>query len=80
MTTDLPPVPPAVMEFAEQHGYKIVKPNSFWKGTTPYNNYKGYTVYDIKDENVYFCFILFKDQQARMATDDEINEITDIYF
>lgn len=76
----MPPIPPAVVEFAEQNGYKDISLNKFWQANTPYNTFKGCKVYDVNDKDVYFRFILVNDKDIRMATDEEIKDITDIFL
>ncbi len=80
MTTDLPPVPPAVIKFAEQKGYKRIEVNKFWDASTPQTQYNGFKVFNVVDNDVYFRFILVNNKEIRMATDKESIEIADIYF
>lgn len=80
MIDQAPQVPSTVVQFAEEQGYKTVEPNKFWVATTKSNAYKGYRVYDIKDDGIFFRFILVKGNDIKMATEDESIEISNVYF
>ena len=72
MTTDLPPVPPAVIEFAENNTQKIIF-------VRDWNNYKVYT-YDYSKEpnNTYWglpVFILYDGKNVKFANEDEQSEL-----
>lgn len=79
MPTDLPPIPPAVVEFAQKNHIVNVQRNIFWTDKNPYN---GYTVFNATAENNEedYYFILLKDKNIRFSTEEEANEICDVYL
>lgn len=70
----MPPVPPAVVEFAEKHNITNVKEDLYWDSKEPYN---GYTVFNgiAKDNREMFYIILYKEGEVRKPTPQEIEEI-----
>lgn len=94
MTTDLPPVPPAVMEFAEQHNIKKVQQDEIFyirKELPKYKNvnmiYCGYSdnmpKFE-KNKNVamynHFTFIIDEKDNIRLATPEETEELNRVLF
>lgn len=74
MPADMPPVPPAVIEFAEKNNIVDVKPHLYWDESEPY---KGYRVYygHAKDDKENGAFILVNDKEIREPSHEEIEEI-----
>lgn len=77
MATDLPPVPPAVVKYAQQKGHTHDK-------VVPEDNWKSYKVYylepDVPDNGtIYYIglpvFLLYDGKTVRYADDDERDEI-----
>lgn len=71
---DMPPVPPAVVEFAEEHNITNVKPNLYWNENEPYNGYIIYNGID-RDNKEMFYIILYKPGEVRYPNHKETEEI-----
>lgn len=71
MPIDLPPIPPAVVEFAQKNNCKVLKQNVFWTKIKQYENYE--QVYSARDNNVphMFRYILVNPKEMRLTTDEE---------
>lgn len=82
MSTDLPPIPPAVSELAQKNNCENIKKNNFWNGKCgKLDTFKDSEVYDVTIKNSpIFHYILFKDGQARFATQEEIQELSDVFM
>lgn len=79
MTPDVPPIPPAVIEFAEKRDIVNIQPNLFWNKSYPY---KGYCVYEghAKNNKDNHYLILVNDKEIRLPVGEEIYEITQVYY
>lgn len=92
MTTDLPPVPPAIMEFAEQHNIKNVEKDTIFdikKRIFKYNNideaYHGISdplvTFEKRKDRIYtYCtYILVENGKIRLATPKETEELNQVF-
>lgn len=72
---DMPPIPPAVVEFAEKNGFEDIAVNKSWN--PPIRTYKGYKVYSVKKIGTddYYDFILYNDKETRLPSVEEGKEI-----
>lgn len=66
----MPPVPPAVVEFAKSRGYKSVEPSGKWNG---YNVF--YLVTKVKGFTGLPSYVLQKGDEIRINTADETDDI-----
>lgn len=82
MSADLPPVPPAVVEFAQQNGCVTPVLNYTWQ--EPYRTFKDFKVYNTKKQddtiNTYYIFILVNGDNIRFATEEEEKELRKIIW
>lgn len=81
MTTDLPPIPPAVVEFAQKNDCENAMYHKVWNPN--FLKFKDFDfVYQVqekgKPENI--GFILVKGKEIRFATEEEMKEIIRVYF
>lgn len=82
---DQPPqIPPAVVQFAEDNGYRVIEQNEFWTKKYPYKGYK--YVYNVEpinkidDDIPCSDIILMKGKKIRFATFEEALEIVQVYY
>lgn len=77
MATDLPPIPPAVVEYVHNYGYKKAIPSHDWNG------YKVYYIGPFPpDDGKDYClgwpsYLLYDGKTVRYADFDELSAIMD---
>ena len=74
MTTDLPSVPPAIIEFAKENNCDDVIVDKFWTENS-YKSYDKVYIARLKGEKAYTKSILENNNEIRFASPDEEKEL-----